>query len=131
MDSFLQITGAVLLTVIVCICLDGQARLFASMLVMLVCALVLISGMRYLRQILQFLKSLSEMTGLEEVILTPLFKSLGIGILSEITVRICTDAGFGSLGKAIQFVTNGLIVCISLPVFQALIELLQKMMEAI
>ena len=131
MDTFLQITGAVLLTVIVSLSLDGQARIYAAMLIMIVCAMVFMAGMNYIRQILQFLESLSAMTGLEDVILSTLFKSLGIGILTEITERICADAGFSALGKTIQFVANGLIVCISLPVFQSMIQLLQRIMESI
>ena len=131
MDTYLQITGMVLLSVIVSISLDGHAKISASVLIMTVCAMAMMVGIPYLRQILEFMHSVFALTGLQDTVLSPLVKSLGIGILSEITVRICADAGYGSLGKTIQFVANILIVCISLPLFQALMELLQKMMEAI
>lgn len=131
MENFIQAAAVVLLTVIAAMTLDGHARTTAVMLVMIVCIMVLISGIRFLRPILDFMRTLSEMTMLQDGILSVLFKALGIAAVSEIAVLICNDSGHGSLGKALQMLSNCVILWLSLPLFQALMDLLQKIMEAI
>lgn len=131
MDLFFQAAGAVLLTVIAALTLDGHAKTSASMLVMSVCVMVLAGCLEYLSPVLDFLHSLSGMTGLEEDILTVLFKVLGICVVSEIAVLICQDAGHTSLGKSLQILANGTILWLSLPLFRALMELMQGLMEAL
>jgi hypothetical protein len=41
---------------------------------------------------------------------------------------ICTDAGNGALGKALQLLTGAVILWLSIPLIQALIELLSEML---
>ena len=40
----------------------------------------------------------------------------------------CTDAGNGALGKALQLLTGAVILWLSIPLIQALIELLSEML---
>ncbi len=131
MEGFYQAAATVLLTVIVVLTLDGQSRITALLLTMTVCAMVLAAGLRFLEPVLDFLKTLSALTGLENEILAIVFKVLGISVVTEISVLICNDAGHSSLGKAMQLLSNGTILWLALPLFQALTELLQKLMEAI
>ena len=131
MENFIQAAAVVLLTVIVAMTLDSHARTTAVMLVMIVCTMVLGAGLRVLQPVLDFIQSLSEMTMLQDEILGVLFKTLGIAVVCEIAVMICSDSGHTSLGKALQMLSNCVILWLSLPLFQALVDLLQTIMEAI
>jgi hypothetical protein len=41
---------------------------------------------------------------------------------------VCADAGNASLGKVLQILASAVILWLSLPVFTALIELIQKIL---
>lgn len=41
---------------------------------------------------------------------------------------VCTDAGNASLGKAVQLLGTAVILWLSLPLFKALVELLQSIL---
>lgn len=131
MDEFYQAVACVLLTVIVAMALDGHAGATSRILVILVSIMVLTAGIRYFRPVMNFLRTLSHMTGLQEEIIFSLMKTLGIAVTSEIAVLICNDSGHSSLGKALQMMANGIILWLSLPMFQGLLDLLQKLMEAL
>lgn len=131
MEVIYQVIGVVLLTVIVSMTLNAQSKSFACMLVMLVCVMILATAAHFLSPVMDFLQTLAELTGLGGDILSVLFKTLGITVISEIAVLICNDAGQSSLGKALQMATNAAIVWLSLPVFQALLDLLRQIMEAV
>ena len=55
-----------------------------------------------------------------------LIKALGVGLASEIASMICTDAGNASLTKAIQLLGGAVILYLSVPMFSALMDLIQK-----
>ena len=57
-----------------------------------------------------------------------LMKSTGIGIITEIANLVCKDAGNESMGKSMQLLGTAVILYLSLPLFQTLIELLQKIL---
>ncbi len=87
----------------------------------------LIIGMFFLRMfqpVLSFVEELRELTGLDRGLLEPVLKCLGIGLLSQICINVCTDAGQTAIGKMIQ--VSGCILClyVSLPLFRGVLSLI-------
>lgn len=60
-----------------------------------------------------------------------LIKSVGIGILTEITVLVCSDAGHTSMGKALQIMATGAILWVCLPLFNSLLDLLENILNTL
>ena len=58
-------------------------------------------------------------------------RSVGIGLLSEITLHICTDSGNTALGKTLQILGNAIILWLSLPIFTKIIELIEEILITI
>lgn len=58
-----------------------------------------------------------------------LLKAVGIGLVSEIAGLVCTDAGNGSLGKALQMLGSAVILYLSLPIFTAILELIREILR--
>lgn len=128
MTPFLQISGAVLLAVILVLALKSYCKEISTILAITVCCLTGLTALRYLQPVLEFLKKLEDLGGLDEVMIEILLKATGIGILSEIANLVCKDAGNESMGKSMQLLGTAVILYLSLPLFQTLIELLQTIL---
>lgn len=128
MVLFLQVFAAVLLSVILILTLGSQRKDISTLLAIGVCCMVAISAMQYLRPVIVFLQTLESLGGLEGSMVAILLKITGIGILSEVCNLVCSDAGSASLGKVIHFLSTAVILWLSLPIFNAFVDLLQKIM---
>lgn len=87
-------------------------------------ALICIVFLKLLQPILSFLEELRKLSSLSQELMDPLLKCLGIGLLSQICVNICSDSGQTAIGKMIEI--SGCILClyVSLPLFRGVISLL-------
>ena len=128
MTLFLQISGAVLLAVILVLTLKSQCKEIGTILAITVCCITAIGSFTYLQPVLDFLKKLEQLGSLDESMVEILLKATGIGMITEIASLVCKDAGNESMGKAMQLLGTGVILYLSLPLFYALIELLQKIL---
>ena len=131
MDGFFQAAGAVLITLVLCLTVKGQNPSFSSLLAMFVCAMVLISGLKYLEPVSEFLTELEQIGNLSGDTVKILLKTALIGILSEIAALLCTDSGNSSLAQALRILGACLILWLSLPVFRGLLSLVQRILEGI
>ena len=80
---------------------------------------------------MDLLSRLKDMAGISSQMLSILIKAAGIGLVSELASLICSDAGDNALGKAVQLLSNGVILWISLPLMEELLELLQEVLGSV
>ena len=131
MEDFLRASALVLLTVILSLTLNGQAKATANVLVICAALLVLILGMGYLRSVIDFLEELRTLAGLNSQMVMILLKCCAIALVGEIAGLICSDSGNASLGKALQILGSGIILWLTLPVFREMITLVKTILEAV
>ena len=86
-------------------------------------------ALSYFQEIFEFIKSLENLGNLNHNFINILFKAVGIGILSEITILICTDSGNSALGKVIQLLSTAIILWICIPLFTELMELVKTILS--
>ena len=82
----------------------------------------------YLEPVIDFVQAAMTMGQLRGDLLKPILKAAGIGIVAEIAGLICTDSGNAALGKSIQLLSAAVILWLSLPLLQSLLELMQRML---
>ena len=128
MTIYLQVCGAVLLTVIMVLSLKSHNKETGSVLAIAVCCMVSLAALQYLQPVMSFLESLEDLGRLDSNMVTTLLKVTGIGIITEISNLVCKDAGNESMGKSMQLLGTAVILYLSLPLFAALIDLLQKIL---
>lgn len=128
MDFFFQAVAAVLLTVLVGMTLDGHARSSAVMLGIAVCVMILAGTISFLKPVVDFLEELQDTSGLRNETVAILMKTAGICAVTEISSLICEDSGNASLGKAVTFLANVIILWMSLPLFTVLLELMHSLL---
>ena len=60
-----------------------------------------------------------------------MLKIVGIGFLGELSVTVCNDSGNSAIGKTLQVLASAVIVYLALPLFTALLELVERIMGSI
>ena len=131
MDTFLKATAAVLVTAVLGLVITKQSKDIATVLVIFVCCVIIGAAVLYLQPVVDFLNRLQILGQLDSQLLTILLKSTGIGLLTEITVLVCTDAGNSSLGKSLQIMACAVILWLSVPLMNELITLVESIMSNI
>lgn len=128
MELYWQGAAAVLLTVILGLSLGSQKKEMGLLLTIAACCLVATAAMSYLRPVITFVQELQTLGQLDDGMLEILLKAVGIGLIGEIASLICTDAGNGALGKTLQLLTSAVVLWLSLPLLNSLLELIQEIL---
>lgn len=128
MGMFLRAFGAIMITVILTLTLNKQSKELSMLLTIGVCCMVLLVGLQYLSPVVDLVHRLNALCNCEYGWIQILLKVVGIGLVGEIASLICADAGNGSLGKSLQFLASTVIIYLSIPVLNGLMDLLQQIL---
>lgn len=128
MGLFWKAAAAALITVVLGLALGKQEKDISTLLTIAVCCMVVMIAINYLEPVLNFLWELETLGNLQGGMLGVLLKALGIGLVAEVAGMVCSDAGNASLGKTVQMLGGAVILYLSIPVFRALLELIQQIL---
>lgn len=131
MDVFFKTVAGVLITVILFLAVSKNSRDISTLITIAGCCAVFVVSIGFFRPVIEFIQKLKGLVGLDNDLVSIILKAVGIGIITEITVMICSDSGNGSLGKSLQILSSGVILWMSIPVFNQLLELLDQILGAI
>ena len=131
MNDFLKITAAVLIGLILWLCISKQGKDVSVLLTLSICAMVLIAAISLLQPVVRFVDKLLSVGQLDETLISVILKAVGIGMISEICMLICKDAGNETLGKTLQLFASVTVLWISIPVFERLLSLLDTILGAV
>jgi len=131
MNVFIRAAAGVLVALFLWISLGKQNKDFSVLLSLAVCAMIFTVSVSFLQPLVQFVKKLQYLGDLDGDMVSVILKSVGIGIISEICVLICKDAGNESLGKALQFLSATVVLWISIPVFEKMLTLLDNILGSL
>ena len=127
MDSFFKICAGILITVVLSLMLSRQEKDMNLMLIIAACSMVM-AAMSFLQPVIEFVDRIVGSSGLNEELISVIFKAVGIGLISEITCLICTDAGNSALAKVLQILTSAVILWISVPLFEKLLDTMDEIL---
>lgn len=128
MDMFIRASAGVLLAVILGITLRYKGAEISVLLTLAVCVMVGALSMRYLEPVIALLRSLQIRTAINGEMFTTLLKIVGVGIICEMVTLICTDAGSAAMGKILQVLGVSVVLYLSLPMLEALLELVEDIL---
>lgn len=131
MSEFWKAAAAVLITVILCLAIGKQERDVSALLTMVVSCMTAMIAISYLIPVLDFLRQLEITGNLQEGMLDILLKAIGITLIAELAGKVCADAGYGSLGKGLQMLGNAAVLYLSIPIYKALLNLIQDILGAL
>lgn len=129
MEGYFQAAAAVLLAVILTMTLKQSNQPMSALLGIAVCVLVMLTAIHYLKPVIDFLDTLRQLGNLPEELVLVLLKVTGISVISEIAALVCVDSGNSSMAQALKVLSTGVILYLSIPIFQVLMDLVQKILE--
>ena len=131
MGWLLKAAAGVIVAVLVCAILAKQGKEYAHLVSIAACCLILCLGFGFLQPVVDLMNQLQSLGNLQPDWLTIMLKAVGIGLIVEIGVLICSDAGNAALGKSLQIVGAIALLWVSIPLMTALIELLNDILGEI
>ena len=123
MEVLLKVAALGIMAALLVTVLKKQSPETALLLSLAVCALIALLLVDALRPLLRFFEKLHKQTGLQEGLLTPMAKSVGIGLLTQISSTVCADAGQGAIARLIELCGGILALSVALPLFEAVLDL--------
>lgn len=126
--EIIKIIGVGLISLIIIIILKQYKPDFAIYISILAGAIILLLVMDKLSGIVSLLSSIQNKANINNQFLVILLKITGIAFLTEYASSICKDAGESAIATKIDLGGKVLIIAISIPIIQALLELIIKIM---
>lgn len=131
MDIFVKASAFVLIVTILYQMVSGRNKEIGTLLVVAGCAAVFVVAVKYIDPVFAFIIRLQELGNLNTQMMEILLKSVGIGLLAEISVLVCNDMGSSSMGKTLQILATAIILWISLPLLESLLDLIGEILERV
>ena len=128
MDGLFRTVAGVMLALILGITLSKQNKDFTTLLTVLVCCMVVTVAISFLEPVMAFFTQLRSIGNMDAQIMQIMLKCVGISLVAEIAGMICSDSGFGAMGKAIRILATAAVLWLSLPLMTSLMEMLQGIM---
>ena len=128
MSEYLQWTAVILIGLILSMVLGRRSKDMSLLLTLAVCVLVCLGAMEFLEPVMELMRELRRLGGLDHEAVSILLKAAGIGLLSELAGLLCADVGESALGKVLQILSNAAILWLSLPLFRQIIDLIGEVL---
>ncbi len=128
MGDFLKIAGICLAAALLSTVLDRRDHALAMALGVFACVMALGACIRTLRPAVRFFEELSALSQLDESYYSPLVKTVGIGVVTQISSAVCVDSGQKAMAKTAEYCGICACVVLSLPLMRAALETIQQMM---
>ena len=128
MNEFWQGLGLIILTVVLMLLLGRQGSEMTILISIAGCCFVGMLAFGYLKDVIGFIHRMREISKMDMGLMQVLLKAVGVGLIGEFAALICADAGNAAQSKAVQLLTSAVILWLSIPVLQILLDLLEKML---
>lgn len=127
MQNFLQATVVGMIAVIFTALLKKNNKELAVLLSLAACVIIALVLVELAEPLVSFFTKLQNLAGLDNGLMEPLIKTVGVGILTQICASVCSDAGENAIGKLIEICGGILALYVALPLLEAVIEMVQSM----
>lgn len=129
MELYFKGAAGILLAAVLGLALQKQEKDLSAVLTAAVIAMAAVLMLRLLEPVLELLRQLEQVGNLRSDALELLLKAAGIGLTAEVAGLVCADAGNAALAKMLRLLGTAAILCLSVPMFTALLECITEMVE--
>ena len=128
MIDILKIIAVALVTVMANM-LTKQTKPEIAILISIVgSVIIIVMAVQTLSSVISTFYNIFKVTGVNTALLTPLFKIVAIGYIAEFGANICIDAGASSLADKVLFSAKIIILVISLPIINTVVDLVVNLL---
>lgn len=90
--------------------------------------LIIVMAVDALNSVISSFYQIFETTGVDTTLLTPLFKIIAIGYITEFGANICLDAGASSVADKVLFAGKLVILLVALPIVTTVINMVVSLL---
>ena len=127
MELYFKGAAGILLAAVLSLALQKQEKDLSAVLTAAVIAMAAVLMLRLLEPVTELLRQLEQVGNLRSDALELLLKAAGIGLTAEVAGLVCADAGNAALDKMLRLLGTAAILCLSVPMFTALLECITEM----
>lgn len=127
MELYFKGAAGIMLAAVLGLALQKQEKDLSAVLTAAVIAMAAVLMLRLLEPVLELLRQLEQVGNLRSDALELLLKAAGIGLTAEVAGLVCADAGNAALAKMLRLLGTAAILCLSVPMFTALLECITEM----
>ena len=109
---------------IICLIVRRGSPELGLVLAMVVALLALAFSIEIIGTILGFIDTIRETVRLPSTVLTPVLRTVGIGIITRLGADICKDAGQAAIASAIELSGTIAAIYVALPLMRAVFEMI-------
>lgn len=131
MEVFLKVIAGTFIVLILYLILARMGKEFPFLLTVAACCMLAGIAVSFLSPIYHFIDEIIQLGSFDSGLVEIVFKTVGIGLLTEVMALICSDAGNSALGKILQILASVMILWMSLPLFTSLITLAKEILIAL
>lgn len=131
MEVFFKAVAVALVAVVVYLLLSKRDKEFATTVTLAVCAMLCCAVAAFIEPVLSFIHKVTNVASLDAQQLGILLRAVGISMIANLAGMICRDAGNETLAKMIELLSAAAVIWLSLPLMQALLELLERMLSTL
>lgn len=128
MELFWKAASAALIAAVLGLAVGKREKDLAVLLSMAACCVLGTILFHYLEPVLDLARELESAASMDNGILDILLKIAGIALVTQLAERICIDAGNSSLGAMLQMVGTGVILYLSIPIFQIFLRMIRQIL---
>ncbi len=128
MEAALKLTALGLTAALLALVVKKQSPELALALSLCACALGAGLLLKGIVPVLNLARSLADRAELDGSLTAPLWKCLGLGLLTELAAAVCADAGQSALAKLVELGGGLLCLVVSLPLLQAVLALIEELL---
>lgn len=128
MVLFWKTAAGILIAVVLVLAVGKQEKDIALLLTMAVTIMAALAAFTYLEPVLDFLYRLEQLGDLQSGVLGTLLKITGISLVTELAGMICRDSGNSALAQGMHLLGSSVILSLSLPILETLLNLIQMIM---
>jgi Stage III sporulation protein AC/AD protein family. len=128
MSEIAKLVAIALVGAVCCVMIKEQRREIGLALSMSVGMLLLAMSLSGMETALESMRTLGELAGLSSSVLLPIVKSVGIGILTNISAELCRDAGERSLAAMVEVGGSVAALLVALPLLSTVVMVITGLM---
>lgn len=128
MTGFWQGAGLALVGVVLSMVLGKRSEHMGIMVTIAVVCMIATLALTYLKPAMELIQRLKILGKLDQEMLSTLLKAVGIALVTELATMVCADAGMTSAGKALQMLGAVVILWLSVPLVERMLDLLQNVL---
>ena len=126
MTQFIQAAVIGVMAVIMASLLKKTSRELALLLSIAACILISLILLQLAKPVVEFFSKLRELAQLDKALMTPMLKTIGIGLLTQLCATVCSDAGETAVANLIELCGGILALYVALPLLEAVIDMVQS-----